>query len=160
MLHCQNALTQFSTSTKLWLFLLAVMFCPQTSQLHWQHHLTGEQKYTWLWWYGDILHSKFTLQCLKCIESHCACLDNWPHTDAPKYSPLVGSLLWGLLFGLTAFFFEAWFWLCSLHFFNWKLMNFHIIQAWVKQIAARQVILRGGKDTWSEVIQLSIQLHC
>lgn len=65
-----------------------------------------------------------------------------PEAGALENSPLVGSLLWGLLFGLTVFFFEAWFWLCSLHFFSWKLMNFHIIQACVRQIAARQVILR------------------
>lgn len=59
-------------------------------------------------------------------------------------SPRARSFLWGLLFGLKAFFLEAWLWLCSLHFFNWKLMNFHIIQAWVRQMAARHVIL-GGK---------------
>ena len=56
----------------------------------------------------------------------------------------------GFIFGLTAFFLLAWIWLCSLHFFSWKLMNFHIIQAWVRQMADRQVILKvtgrhGGK---------------
>lgn len=60
-------------------------------------------------------------------------------------SPLAGSLLWGLLFGLAAALLVAWFWLCSLHFFSWKLMNFHIIQACVRQTAARQLIL--GADT-------------
>lgn len=57
--------------------------------------------------------------------------------------PFAVSLLGSLLFGLTVFFFAAWLWLCSLHFFSWKLMNFHIIQACVRQMAARQVILRG-----------------
>lgn len=77
--------------------------------------------------------------------------DRTPNAEVLKYSPLAGSFLWGLFFGLTIFFFEAWFWLCSLHFFNWKLINFHIIQACVRQIAARQVILSHGRDTkWND----------
>jgi len=76
-----------------------------------------------------------------------------------------------LLFGLTAFFLEAWFWLCSRHFFNWKLMNFHIIQAWVRQMAARQDILRGGRHilrstkvkvalTWEQEIKTTLKVCC
>lgn len=63
-----------------------------------------------------------------------------------KDSPLESFLL-GLLFGLTAFFLLAWIWDCSLHFFSWKFMNFHIIQAWVRQMADRQVILKEDSPT-------------
>lgn len=40
------------------------------------------------------------------------------------------------------FFFMVWAWLCSLHRRSWKLINFHIMKAWVRQMAARTVTLQ------------------
>lgn len=42
------------------------------------------------------------------------------------------------------FFFTAGAWKveCSLHLRSWKLMNFHIMNAWVMQMDARTAILR------------------
>lgn len=47
-----------------------------------------------------------------------------------------------LLFVGAGFFFKVWAWPCSLHRRSWKLMNFHIMKTWERQMAARTVILR------------------
>lgn len=54
-----------------------------------------------------------------------------------------------LLLEGTCFFFKVWAWACSLHRRSWKLINFHIMKAWVRQMAASTVILieRGGKES-------------
>lgn len=49
-----------------------------------------------------------------------------------------------LLLEGTCFFFKVWAWECSLHRRSWKLINFHIMKAWVRQMAARTVILIEG----------------
>ena len=46
-----------------------------------------------------------------------------------------------LLLEGTCFFFKVWAWACSLHRRSWKLINFHIMKAWVRQMAASTVIL-------------------
>lgn len=122
---------------KLWLFLPVVTSSLQTWPLRWQHLLTRQESWDL---YGFLF---FFIQTGPDVSS--AVLQSIMNNTFAR-SPFAVSLLGGLLFGLTVFFFEAWFWLCSLHFFNWKLMNFHIIQACVRQMAARQVILRG--KTW------------
>lgn len=67
-----------------------------------------------------------------------------------------------LLLEGTCFFFKVWVWACSLHRRSWKLINFHIMKAWVRQMAARTVILiknwkqsinqKVNKDVCCEVV--------
>lgn len=121
---------------KLWLFLPAATFYPRIWPLRWRRRLKTQV--------SPNIRREFCLHDLKLKDRR-----RWSVS-----SPLVGSLLWSLLFGLNVFFFDAWLWLCSLHFFNWKLMNFHIIQAWVRQMAARHVILMGWKS-WLEFDRLT-----
>lgn len=52
-----------------------------------------------------------------------------------------------LLLEGAGFFFKVWVWPCSLHRRSWKLMNFHIMKTWERQMAARTVILRE-KSQW------------
>lgn len=53
-----------------------------------------------------------------------------------------------LLLEGACFFFKVWAWPCSLHRRSWKLINFHIMKAWVRQMAARTVTLieRGNSQ--------------
>lgn len=58
-----------------------------------------------------------------------------------NYKPL--SFLEAFPLADTNFFFTDWGWEeeCSLHLRSWKLMNFHIINAWVMQMEASTLIL-------------------
>lgn len=59
-----------------------------------------------------------------------------------------------LLLEGTCFFFKVWAWACSLHRRSWKLINFHIMKAWVRQMAARTVIL---VETQSNQVKLLLK---
>lgn len=74
-----------------------------------------------------------------------------------KYKPV--PFLEDLPLVTVGFFFTAGAWKaeCSLHLRSWKLMNFHIMNAWVMQMDARTAILRNIKK--SKVTVYKKQCH-
>lgn len=88
-----------------------------------------------------------------CNNVPCMSRESDQYSPHARCSPLS---FFDLLLEGACFFFRVWAWLCSLHRRSWKLINFHIMKAWVRQMAARTVILqeKGNSDSKKNALML------